>query len=45
MVKILDSNFVRNFRQKVIVYVFFEFCLDFHLFSIKLPCNTDDSKF
>ena len=30
MVKILDFNSVTNFWQKVIVYVFFEFCLDFH---------------
>ena len=32
MVKILDSNFVRNFWQKVIVYMFslIYTCLDFH---------------
>ena len=32
MVKILDSNFVRNFWQKVIVYMFslIYICLDFH---------------
>ena len=32
MVKILDFNFVRNFWQKVIVYMFSltYICLDFH---------------
>ena len=32
MVKILDSNCVRNFWQKIIVYMFslIYICLDFH---------------
>ena len=41
--------FVRNFWQKVIVYMFslIYICLDFHskyMFSVKLQCNIDDLK-
>ena len=45
MVKILDSNCVRNFWQKVIVYMFqFVWIFFRSMFSIKLPSNIDDLK-